>query len=139
MRSNERTTNNGIEANVHLASASLWLFKENSGEGISAASVNARILPSKSEWLSKKHILYRNYLGITNLHKGCGTQPPIHLQVTSYSAEMPQIMPSQLQRGTPHVDAAAGTRSRASTAVGPTCPAAQLSMTRRRPTKTKRN
>ena len=33
-------------------------------------------------------------------------------------------MPSQLQRGTPHVDAAAGTRSGASIAVGPTCPAA---------------
>ena len=32
-------------------------------------------------------------LGITDLHKGCGTQPPIHLQVISYFAQMPQITP----------------------------------------------
>ena len=38
---------------------------------------------------------------------------------------MPQITPLQLQRGTPHVDAAAGTRSEASTVLGPKSRAAQ--------------
>ena len=47
-----------------IVSGSLQLITENGREGISAASVHARILPSKSTWFIKKYNLYTNCLAL---------------------------------------------------------------------------
>ena len=66
LRSNERTNTGMSEASLHLVSGSLQLITENGREGISAASVHARLLPSKSneKWFIKKYNLYTNCLAL---------------------------------------------------------------------------
>ena len=64
LRSNERTNTGISKASLHLVSGSLQLITENGREGISAASVHARILPSKSKWFIKKYNLYTNCLAL---------------------------------------------------------------------------